>query len=976
MSESHIPSEATFARWGFHDPSAAQRWAGDSCVEHLLDGDTPTAATRAMSRAADPDGALQGTVRILGSDDGREHLESLLEAGDPRLYSVLGMSSALSDFLVRHPAQWRIGQEVEHTREGMRRHLVGLKQDDMRVAYRGVLAAIAADDLTAESPATELKDVSEKLAYLAGAALEAALAQAVLDIEGAADIEFAVIGLGKTGGRELNYISDVDVMYVVKPCEDSGLTDTDAISVGTKIAGLVGQICSAPSPAGALWPVDLGLRPEGRDGPVVRTIDSYRDYYENWADSWEFQALLKARPIAGSEELGASFIEMISPLVWAAGERDGFVADVRAMRTRVIAGLRPDDADRNIKLGAGGLRDVEFTVQLLQLVHGRVDASLRHRGTLTALDALVDGGYVSRTDGATFAASYSFLRALEHRAQLTRLKRTHHLPEGSAARIVARSLALRDDKELNSAWKKTSRTVRSLHESIFYRPILEAVSRISRDELRLTADSARIRLRALGYRDAAGALNHIEALTKGVTRRAAIQRQLLPVLLEWFASEADPDAGLLNFRRVSDTLGRTHWYLGMLRDSGAAAASLAHTLASGKYVPDMLNRDPQAIAWLGDKGALAPRPQAHLSREVAGAINRTSGGSAVGAVRAVRRREVLRSALACVAGKATVQDVGEALSTATSVAIDAALMCCEMEVAKLRSLDDGLPIRMAIIGMGRLGGHELGFASDADVIFVHEATQDISPSEASKIASDVAIMVQKKLKETSAEPPVLLDAALRPEGKRGPMSRSLASYEKYYAQWSDTWEAQALLRARPVAGDRALATRFIELADHTRYPSGGLDDRAVRSIRLLKARMESERLPRGVDGKRHVKLGPGGLSDIEWVVQLATLRNAHWVPGLKTPSTLEALDACAAHGVLDADAVRELREAWLVLSNVRNAVTLWQGKGGDVLPSDERDVDGVARLVGLAPGQPQEAEALIMRTMRRTRNLTEDLFYS
>lgn len=976
MSELSIPSEAMFARWGFHDPSAAKRWAADTCVEHLVAGDAPTPALSAMSQSPDPDGALQGAVRILSTDEGRHHLGELLKAGDPRLYSVLGVSSALSDFLVRHPEQWRIGAEVDHTNDGMRRHLVGLTQDDMRVAYRGILTAIAADDLTAESPASQLKDVSEKLAYLAGAALESALAHAVARVQGAADLDFAIIGLGKTGGRELNYISDVDVMYVVQPRVGSGLSDADAIAAGSKIAGLIGQICSAPSPAGALWPVDLGLRPEGRDGPVVRTIESYRDYYRNWAESWEFQALLKARPIAGSPELGAAFVDVVSPMVWAAGERDGFVQDVRAMRSRVIAGLSPDDADRNIKLGAGGLRDVEFTVQLLQLVHGRVDASLRHRGTLTALDALVDGGYVSRTDGATFAASYTFLRALEHRAQLTRLKRTHHLPIGDTARIVARSLGLRDEKALQAAWKKTSRTVRSLHESIFYRPILEAVSRISRDELRLTADSARTRLRALGYRDAAGALNHIEALTKGVTRRAAIQRQLLPVLLEWFASEADPDAGLLNFRRVSDTLGRTHWYLGMLRDSGAAAASLAHTLASGKFVPDMLNRDPQAIAWLGDKGMLSPRPPAHLSREMAGAINRTTGSSAVGAVRAVRRREVLRSALACVAGKASVLDVGEALSSSTSIAIDAALMCCEMEVAKLRGLDDGLPIRMSIIGMGRLGGHELGFASDADVIFVHEATQDVSPSEASKMASDVAIMVQKKLKETSAEPPVLLDAALRPEGKRGPMSRSLVSYEKYYAQWSDTWEAQALLRARPVAGDRSLATRFIELADKTRYPSGGLDERGVRSIRLLKARMESERLPRGVDGRRHVKLGPGGLSDIEWVVQLATLRNAHWASGLRTPSTLEALGACETHGVLEGAAVRELREAWLVLSNARNAVTLWQGKGGDVLPGDERDVDGVARLMGLAAGQPHEAEALIMRTMRRTRNLTEDLFYS
>lgn len=364
--------------------------------------------------------------------------------------------------------------------------------------------------------------------------------------------------MGKCGGHELNYVSDVDVIFVGEPVE--GADERKAVQAATRLASHLMRICSETTVEGTIWPVDANLRPEGRNGPLVRTLSSHLAYYQRWAKTWEFQALLKARAVAGDPELGASYIEAVSPLVWQAAERDNFVADVQKMRRRVVATIPAAQVDRELKLGPGGLRDVEFAVQLLQLVHGRGDATLHSGTTLDALGALAAGGYVGRADAAQLDEAYRFLRAMEHRIQLYRLRRTHLVPEDEAdLRRLGRSLGLRTEpvSTLNREWKKHASVVRRLHEKLFYRPLLDAVAQLSPGETRLSPRAAGQRLEALGYADPAAALRHLEALSSGVTRKAAIQRTLLPVLLGWFADSADPDAGLLGFRKVSDALGRT-----------------------------------------------------------------------------------------------------------------------------------------------------------------------------------------------------------------------------------------------------------------------------------------------------------------------------------------------------------------------------------------------------------------------------------
>ncbi|MYT21178.1 bifunctional [glutamine synthetase] adenylyltransferase/[glutamine synthetase]-adenylyl-L-tyrosine phosphorylase, partial [Streptomyces sp. SID7760] len=582
-------------RSGFTDPSAAARLLDSDALASVR---TDPVLLDALGATADPDLALLGLVRLAEaqSEDERPALLDTLVSAKPlrdRLLGVLGASEALGDHLARHPRDWHalVTYEAADLHPGLAEFEQGLARAHdpvaLRVAYRRCLLSIAARDVCGT---IDVAETAAELADLATATLRAALRIASAAApEDAAACRLAVIAMGKCGGNELNYVSDVDVIFVAETAP--GTDEGKGIQAATRLASHLMRICSETTVEGTIWPVDANLRPEGRNGPLVRTLASHLAYYQRWAKTWEFQALLKARAVAGDADLGAQYVDAITPLVWHAAERENFVADVQKMRRRVVDNIPAAQVDRELKLGPGGLRDVEFAVQLLQLVHGRSDATLHSGSTLDALHALAAGGYVGRTDAAQLNDAYRFLRAMEHRIQLYRLRRTHLVPEDEAdLRRLGRSLGLRTEPvaELNKAWRRHASVVRRLHEKLFYRPLLDAVAQLAPGETRLSPRAAGQRLEALGYADPASALRHLEALASGVTRKAAIQRTLLPVMLGWFADSADPDAGLLNFRKVSDALGKTPWYLRLLRDEGAAAENLARVLSAGRLAPDLL----------------------------------------------------------------------------------------------------------------------------------------------------------------------------------------------------------------------------------------------------------------------------------------------------------------------------------------------------------------------------------------------------
>ncbi|WPO74196.1 MULTISPECIES: bifunctional [glutamine synthetase] adenylyltransferase/[glutamine synthetase]-adenylyl-L-tyrosine phosphorylase [unclassified Streptomyces] len=988
-------------RHGFTDPSAAER---------LLDAPELSAVRSdpllldALGATADPDLALLGLVRLVEAQEdeaGRRELLDTLVTAKPlrdRLLGVMGASEALADHLARHPRDWRALATYESAdlHPGVADFERGLADAtdpvSLRVAYRRCLLAIAARDVCGT---TDVAEAAAELADLATATLRAALAMACAAAPGdAAQCRLAVIAMGKCGGHELNYVSDVDVIFVAEPVpgtesatDGAGSDEGKALRAATRLASHMMRICSETNVEGTIWPVDANLRPEGRNGPLVRTLSSHLAYYQRWAKTWEFQALLKARPVAGDLALGEEYVATLAPLVWHAAERENFVPDVQKMRRRVVENIPAGEVERELKLGPGGLRDVEFAVQMLQLVHGRSDPSIRSGSTLAALDALGAGGYVGRVDAAQLDDAYRFLRSLEHRIQLYKLRRTHLVPEDDAdLRRIGRSLGMRTEPitELHRAWKRHTSVVRRLHEKLFYRPLLDAVAQLAPGEARLSTEAARERLVALGYADPSGALRHLEALASGVSRKAAIQRTLLPVLLGWFADSADPDAGLLNFRQVSDALGKTPWYLRLLRDEGAAAENLARVLSAGRLAPDLLLRAPEAVALLGDQRGLVPRGRAHLEQEILAAVRRADGAEqAVTAARGVRRRELFRTAAGDIIGSygtedspaeadpgALVDRVGDAVSDLTAATIAGTLRAVVRD-----GWGDTLPTRFAVIGMGRFGGHELGYGSDADVLFVHEPREGADEQEAAKAAAKVVAEMRRLLQLPSADPPLLIDTDLRPEGRSGPLVRTLGSYEAYYRRWSLGWESQALLRAEPVAGDEELGRAFIDLVAPLRYPAQGLGEDAVREIRRLKARMESERMPRGADPTLHAKLGRGGLSDVEWTVQLLQLRHGWTEPGLRTTRTREALAAACAAGLIPTEDAATLDEAWVLATRVRNAVMLVRGRAGDTFPSGGRELAAVGRYLGYDAGHVGDMLDDYRRITRRARAVVEERFY-
>lgn len=984
MTDRSTSLTGLLARRGFSDPARAE-------TDLLgIPGIEPARLIDPLGTAADPDQALRVLVEL--SEAGVSVAQ--LAADGAALHATIaiaGTSRALADHLVRHPRVLGELGNVDPTspppaaRRAALLKAVGADPHDLepvahaedavdalRVAYRDQLVATAIRDLVFDAP---LDVVGAELADLADAALDAGLAIARAEVpEGAEPCRLAVIAMGKCGGRELNYVSDVDVIFVAEPV--AGGDEAAALKTATRLATGMMRACSESTAEGSLWQVDAALRPEGKQGALTRTLASHVGYYERWASTWEFQALLKARPAAGDRSLGDAYVDAVAPFVWSAADREGFVNDVQRMRQRVEDHVPGKDADRQLKLGRGGLRDVEFAVQLLQLVHGRSDVMLRSPTTLEALEALSLWGYVGREDGSTLATAYRFLRTFEHRIQLQDLKRTHIVPEAEAdLRRIGRSLGFRQDpvEELFTEWRRQGREVRRIHEKLFYRPLLNAVARLDAGSARLTTEAAQQRLTALGYSDPEGALRHLEALTSGVSRRAAIQRTLLPVLLGWFADGPDPDAALLGFRRMSDDLGSTPWYLRLLRDESRAAERMARILTASRYASDLLLRSPDGVSLLVEDDDLRPRSRASLESEALSAVLRhESAENAAAAVRSIRRRELFRISAADLLGRLSTEEVIVAISDVTTATLVGALQIAVRSAAQASS-DGRVPTRFAIIAMGRYGGREMGYASDADVMFVHDPLPGADEKAATDAAISMANEVRRLLMAPSDDPALEVDADLRPEGRQGPLVRSLDSYRAYYERWSSPWEAQALLRARPVAGDPDLGESFEELINPKRWPEGGLAAEPLREMRRLKARMESERLPRGADPTLHTKLGRGGLSDVEWVVQLLQMQHGEAEPTLRTTSTLDALAAAEQAGLVDEADAAILREAWLLATRVRNSHVLALGRASDVVPAQGRDLAAVAFICGFDP--PAELLEEYWRATRRARTVVERLFY-
>ncbi|MDQ3982062.1 MAG: bifunctional [glutamine synthetase] adenylyltransferase/[glutamine synthetase]-adenylyl-L-tyrosine phosphorylase, partial [Actinomycetota bacterium] len=745
---------------------------------------------------------------------------------------------------------------------GIARAARAVEAAELRRAKRLRLLEIAARDLTGE---IALEEVGRALADLADACLTASL-----EALGGAEA-ISVVAMGKLGARELNYASDIDVMFVAAG---------DPAPAKTYAEQLLHELGDF-APEGQAFRIDTNLRPEGRSGALVRSLDGYLEYYRRWAKPWEYQALIKARHAAGSADAGNALVDETRALVFppdVSGER---VASIRKMKERVeghaqrVRRGRSRETD-DVKLGPGGIRDIEFSVQLLQLVHGGTDETVRPPATLDALGALVEGGYMAEDDGAGLTVAYRWLRGVEHRLQLWQERQVHHLPpvEEDRARL-ARVMAFKDSpsqsalERFDDYHRGVLADVRGRFEKLFYRPMIESLA--DGIAARLPEEALRERLRVLGFRDVERAGRTLSGLVSGSSRRARLFKVLTPALLRFLTTTPQPDTGLFAFLTLGEVLGNRLEALNALRDNPPAVQLLARVLGSGRLLGDVLAHVPEELSLVVDPHDEArPKERAQLLHEAGAALGWRDPGARWDGLRRFKRREMLRVAVADVTGAVGVDEVGAGLSDLADACLAAALA--------------DLEVPLTVVGMGKLGGRELNYSSDVDVMFLHDA----DPAAAEKAAEELMRAIGEVTPEGQA---FRVDAALRPEGKAGPLVRSLDSYLEYYERWSKPWEHLALLKARVSAGDVGLGDRFVAATRAYAYPAKLAPD-ALGEIRHLKARMERERVPRGTDPRRHLKFGPGGLADVEFSAQLLQLQHAHDREDLQVPGTLDALDAC------------------------------------------------------------------------------------
>ena len=786
-----------------------------------IDDDRMRLLLATLEKACDPDIALSNLVDIIKvmQSQGKDFTNIIADENSfVRLITVLGVSDEMGKLMRFRPelVEAAANDACEshlYNHEQRKAHVlksVGADPNDhamptaslplaeaataLRKTYRKQLSAIMAQDATANDPIEIQPRISTELSDLADAALEGALAIARHEVDGSEHVRFAIIGMGKLGAQELNYVSDVDLIYVVEPADmdtNGGLQPNQRQNVPRC------NVCQSrhhgrrKNRHSGRSTVDF-TREKGRSAGTQTQIHRSPIFHEQWAENWEFQALLKARPVAGDTDLGQAYMDMTRPFVWTAFKRDNFVYDCQQMRKRVEDLIPNPLKDREIKLGRGGLRDVEFTVQMLQLVHGRSDEALRTSSTLESLQALAEGGYVSRKQAKKLSWDYRFERVMEHRQQMWALKRTHLFPDLGKAnagglerkrditidelnqnpelRRLARAFHMHPE-ELVNKYDETRREVRHLHMDIYYRPMLPINAGLDDEQVELSTKATQERFESIGFADADAAMRHVTALTAGISRAAKINRILLPAVLQWLGEGQNPDMGLLNWRKLEENFGSESGYLGFLRDSPSAAQRLCHVLSNSRFLGDALNKSVESVTWLGNDDSLQPRSRESLDIQTKATLERNAGNinDFANSIRAMRRHEIERIGLAWMSG---VIDDEASLAGMTDVydaAIEASLQWAIQHRINDIQIDEA-PAAIAIIGMGRYGGREVNFSSDADVIIIYRPAEGADDDQANlfagKVQEDLRAILQGP---TTFEPKIELDMDLRPEGKNGPL---------------------------------------------------------------------------------------------------------------------------------------------------------------------------------------------------------------
>ncbi len=958
------------ARHGFGDPDAALRnlhaLAPTPRDSELL---APVLARLLgeLSASPDPDMALNNLERLVEQGD-RAPFFGLLATHPgaiPLLARLCGTSQFLADVLRRRPTlvawlleprtmrQWHedeIEEELAASLAPFARHEVRLNAL-RRFKYRQ-LVRIASRDILGDA---DLTVTTEELSRLADACLGAVWRWAEERLRGmygvpvgpdGAPTGIAVIGMGKLGGGELNYSSDIDLIFVYG--DDGQTTGGEAGSVpngeffAEAARAIVGALESVTE-EGYAFRVDLRLRPEGRMGAVVLSLEGYRTYIAERAELWERQALIKARFSAGDASVAARFFDLVRPFVFRPGLDRAIVGEIRRMKNAIDRSLEAKGGrTKNVKLGMGGIREIEFLVQALQLLYAGDDPWLRERNTLRAIFRLTERGYLSPQRGRMLGDALVYLRTVEHRLQILHEFQTHVLPDGAvelgalARRMgIARPPAAAGREFL----ARHRRITRDVHAA--FRGFFAAAPSSTAPPVRVPSFTS---LKATGFADPDRARQNLRLVVEGrplvpypdAARRAV--GRVFPVLLDALWQCPDPDEALNQFERFVAAVGPRTAYLELLAERPELLANVVKLCARGELLTQLLVTQPELLTALASPAALAAhRTKRELRAELAAVFAPRLGRlERKDRLRQIKQAQELAVTWRMLLGVTDVERYSREMTALADAAITSAWLMALEETAAGAGVprdDAGRLVPAALIGLGKLGGRELSTGSDLDLFAVYGGpgtTDGAAPVDAHTFYSRAMEAFSALLGDITAAGLVYpVDLRLRPGSKGSSFATSFDAAEQYYREWSDPWERQTLTRARLVAGDPRLGRRLRRMLDGVLY---GPDARApdLKELRAVRERMEKE-LGKESPGRLHVKFGRGGLVDVEFVTQALQMLHGARHPTLRRANTIRALTAVERAGLLPAADVSALAEQYRFLRSVSAGLRMFGARPPDTL---------------------------------------------
>jgi glutamate-ammonia-ligase adenylyltransferase len=980
------PAEAAarklLGRLGFRDPAAAVAAIGRLHAEPIQRRSLAKifpALMRACERSADPDRALLGfdqLVATLPNPNMFYHYLRNAPASLELLVRVFAHSQALAHTLARNAHHLHLliapdalqqprpkaRLDAELRRLLMTERLPAEQCDVVRRFRRRETLRIGARDLTGRAT---LEETTLELSNLAEVCLQAVFEIALQKLRSryrlkaeAADsaARFAIIGMGKLGGQELNYSSDVDVIFVYG--EDGNLTPhLTRHEFFSKLAEEIIAVVGSSGAEGNIFRIDLRLRPEGATGPLARSLDSCENYYAAFGETWERMALVKARPVAGDLALGGEFVRMVQPFVYARHAGPGILQQMAALKQRIETEIvREERLTRHVKLGIGGIREIEFITQSFQILRGARLVRLRERNTLRALRLLAETDTLSAEETGKLAEAYRFLRAVEHRLQMEMELQTHTIPDEQRARQrLARSLGFESVEAFQAAQQHLTAAVRAIYEAI----LADAANAgaVSIEQMFAPERLAR-ELDQAGFADADAAFKLVERLLSGpgfvhVSQRTReLFARLYPELMTQAGRLADPDAALTQFEKFVGAYGSRGLLYEILAGHPKLVEMLMRLGDASRFLSDLLARQPELFDEICRGGSLdQPKNRDRLRGELTALLAARAGKDSPDAMetaRAWHRSELLRIGIEDVMELVDLEQLhqemtwlAEACLVAAlqqALAADAGWSRAQKTGRGAQQRPDGFPF--AVIGLGKFGGMELGYGADLDVLFIG-GTDVADQARACRVAARVMDFMARP---TAGGSLFKVDPRLRPDGEKGPLAGSLETHREYYRSRAQLWEKQALIKARFVAGDETLGQKVIGMIQQIVYEREITPDE-IAGICAMRRRIETER----GDPKRadlEFKTGPGGLVDVEFLVQTLQLRHAHRHPDLRTAHTLAALNRLTRHGFVHDEDSYQLRRNYLLLRKIESALRRVDNSSVSRLPAEEREQHCLARRLG------------------------------